>query len=35
MIPLKSGSKNRDASNELRGSSWLNLELKLWLKDGC
>lgn len=35
VIPLKSGSKNRDASNELRGSSWLNLELKLWLKDEC
>lgn len=27
--------KNHDASNELRGSSWLNLELKFWLKDRC
>lgn len=31
----KPGSKNHDASNELRGSSLLNLELKLGLKGGC
>lgn len=31
----KPSSKNHDESNELRGSSWLNLELKLGLRAGC
>lgn len=33
-ISSKPGSKNHDASNELPGSSWLDLELKLRLKQG-
>lgn len=35
-IHLNPVVKNHDASNELRrGSSWINIELKLWLKGEC